>query len=318
MTPLVELHCHLDGLLDPAMLSDPGVARLPLDHEGLRRDTPVQGRAAFWRWFEHSRALEGHLARYQPILKLQAQRWIHQGLRYVELMIGSSEIPRDHEEMRAQLGAFRAWLDTLEAGRVQIELLMAFGRDRSPEAVDEIITRALALYEMGLIVGVALAGRELPLRPFDRSLHRLREAGVPLEIHAGEWSGPALVWEALAYQPRRLGHAVGAFEAPWLLEVIKARRVHLELCLTSNLRTGSVADLAAHPVGQARALGLDFSLSTDDPGPFQCTLPGELRRFQATFGASDAEIEAMMRRAWAARFARLDRLGGLASLEAAP
>ncbi len=34
-----------------------------------------------------------------------------------------------------------------------------------------------------------------------------------IEIHAGEWSGPESVWDALEYgKPDRIGHGVGAFE----------------------------------------------------------------------------------------------------------
>jgi adenosine deaminase len=312
MTGWVELHCHLDGLLDIEMLEDLATrgVTLPVDEKFLRSHTPVRGKEAFWRWFQGTRALEGRLDAYRPIVALQLERWVAQDVRYAELMIGSSEIPKDHEEMKDRVGAFRAWLDTTEAGRLEVELLVAFGRNRGAAEVDEIVGRLIVLHETGWIAGVALAGPEEghPVRPFRKSFERLFEAGVPVEIHAGEWCGPESVWDALEHgMPRRLGHSVGAFSDPKLLAYLKERQIHVEFCPTSNVRTGSIPDAKQHPVGQAWKLGLHFSLNTDDPGPFGCSLASEVELVQRTFDLDDRAVEKIMAQAREARFVRAGR-----------
>jgi adenosine deaminase len=127
----------------------------------------------------------------------------------------------------------------------------------------------IGLYEAGLIVGIALAGPEQgnPVKLFHKSFARFHEAGLGIEVHAGEWCGPESVWDALEYGfPNRIGHGVSLFQDPRLVNVIRERQIHIELCLTSNLKTGSVSRIEEHPIGGGQRAETRFSVNTDDPG----------------------------------------------------
>jgi len=50
------------------------------------------------------------------------------------------------------------------------------------------------------------------------------------------------------------------------------RRIPLEICITSNLRTGAVASLGAHPLRRLYDAGVAVTLNTDDPAMFGTTL----------------------------------------------
>ena len=71
---------------------------------------------------------------------------------------------------------------------------------------------ALKLYEAGHLAGVVMAGPEprYPVKPLHKFFASWHEAGLGIEIHAGEWCGPESVWDALEYGfPDRIGHGVG-------------------------------------------------------------------------------------------------------------
>jgi adenosine deaminase len=198
-----------------------------------------------------------------------------------------------------------------------VEFLAAFGRHKAPEVVEEWTDRVLMLAEVGLIVGVAVAGPErgYPVQPFHRSFARVREAGLGIEVHAGEWSGPESVWDALDHAtPDRLGHGVAIFEDPALVQRVREEGTHIEMCPTSNVCTGSVRTIEAHPIRLARDMGLDYSVNTDDPGAFSCSMVSEFRLLAETFGFTEAELMRVYENALSARFQpRLRYLDGDAS-----
>jgi aminodeoxyfutalosine deaminase len=87
--------------------------------------------------------------------------------------------------------------------------------------------------------------------------------------HAGEVAGPPSVRGALeTLQADRIRHGVRAVEDSGLVQEIADRRVVLDVCPISNLRTGAVRSLEEHPLPQLVAAGAVCSISTDDPAMF--------------------------------------------------
>src|SRR5206468_10561740 len=70
----------------------------------------------------------------------------------------------------------------------------------------------------------------------------------------------------------RLRHGIRAADDPGLLREIAERRVVLDVCPLSNLRTRAVASLAEHPLPHLVAAGALCSISTDDPAMFDTDL----------------------------------------------
>jgi len=110
----------------------------------------------------------------------------------------------------------------------------------------------------------------------------VRAAGLRPTVHAGETGGPESIWGALrALGAERIGHGLAAFKDPKLMEHLARERIPLEVCPTSNLRTGALrqhtgeANLARHPLVDYCRRGLAVTLSTDDPGLFDTTLNQE-------------------------------------------
>ena len=277
-----------------------------LDPSAVDRAVPV-GSWAAWR-DEYAPLVAGCMKpadRLVPILQAHVEGLVAQNVEYVELMVSGWLDPHGEEEPVIDLfRALKGALSEVDEGAIQVELLVAIGRGHV-ERVRRQAARILALARHGLIVGVALAGDEAActIESIADIFPMLRDAGLGIEIHAGETCGPESVRDALEHgRPDRLGHAVRAFEDPRLVEELRRRDTHLEFCPASNLCLGVVEDIERHPIVRARELAMNFSVNTDDPGTFGCSMVSEFARLERALGFDSADFERIRANASRARF----------------
>jgi adenosine deaminase/aminodeoxyfutalosine deaminase len=126
--------------------------------------------------------------------------------------------------------------------------------------------------------------------------------GLRLTAHAGETSGPDSVWGALNVKAERIGHALTAGQDPELIEELSRRQIPVEICLTSNLRTGCCKQLSEHPVRTYFDHGLMVTLNTDDPAMFCTSLSREFALAQDEFGFTDEHLRELARNSMEASF----------------
>ena len=74
------------------------------------------------------------------------------------------------------------------------------------------------------------------------------------------------------------------------------------MCPTSNVRTGQVPDIAAHPVRRMLDHGVVVTLNTDDPPMFGATLTGEYVAVAEALGLTAAELARLVENAVDASF----------------
>jgi adenosine deaminase len=136
-------------------------------------------------------------------------------------------------------------------------------------------------------------------------------AGLRRLIHAGEIGGPERIREAVELlRVERIGHGIAAIHDPALMDLLAHRRISLEVCPISNLRTGALArqlnrldaSLRDHPLPRLLRHGVPIVLSTDDPAMFHTDLTGEYLAAKQ-MGISDSELHQLAQASFTHAFA---------------
>lgn len=296
--PKVELHVHLEGAIPLDALwtlvrkygGDPDVPdRAALERQFTYRDFPHF--LDMWVW--KNRFLREY-EDFSFIAEAAARDFAAQRIRYAEVFFSPPDFAGRGLRTGDLTAAIRAGLDHVPG--IEIALVADLVRDFGPAAADVTLSEAAELRGLG-VVGIGLGGSEqdFPPGPFAAVFARARRLGFRTTVHAGEGAGPESVREALRrLRPDRIGHATRAAEDPALLDELAASRVPLEMCPVSNVRTGIVASLAAHPVRRYFERGLALSVNTDDPQMFGTRLSDEYRLLAEVFGFTRADIRSLV------------------------
>jgi adenosine deaminase len=241
----------------------------------------------------------------REILSEHISDLIKQHVVYSELILSPTIFPREEKAFVRALHRWHDWTREFERGKTQVEYLMTIPRTLNSSDLDNEAKRFMALYRADLIVGVALVGMETgeTISRFSSTLSLLRDAGLGIEIHAGEHSGPESVYDAIKFgRPNRIGHCLAAFRDHSLLELIHNKGLHIEFCPTSNVRTAAVRKLKEHPIKDAIKYGLSFSINTDNPGAFDCSMQSECKLLAKTFGLTTDDFGNVFYNSLASRF----------------
>ncbi|MEH1017283.1 adenosine deaminase [Micromonospora sp. CPCC 206060] len=300
--PKVELHVHLEGSVRPETLSR--IARRNGRDIGTLSVDEIRELFRFRDFFHFTQLFEQCVdALREPrdfeLITTELGLAAHaQQVRYLEVTF----TPGMHHRARG-IGVDEQ-LDAVAAGAAEVYrqtgVQMRFILDHvRGDGEQECLQTAQWCHDGRRhgVVALGLGGFE-PGRPaslFAEAIGWAAAHGVPFVPHAGEAVGPEGVWDCLRFDPPRIGHGVRAAEDPQLLATLHARGVVLEICPTSNLRTGVVADLADHPLPRIRAAGVPFTLNSDDPSMFHTDITTEYRLATEQFGFTLAELAAVTR-----------------------
>jgi aminodeoxyfutalosine deaminase len=303
--PKADLHLHLEGSIDPATLLELRKRHLQegtlAEMEQLYRYRDFPGfLQAFKTVTEDLQTAEDYeLITYQLMKKLKAENVLHAEV-YVSVGIC---LYRKQD--------FAALFEGLERGRARgerdfgISLLWIFDavRQFGAEAARPVFELA-ASYRDRHVVGIGIGGDEQkgPPELFREVYAYAAASGLRLTAHAGEYAGAESVWGALNLRAERIGHGLTAAQDPELVEELATRQIPVEICLTSNLRTGCCPALAEHPVRNYFDQGVMITLNTDDPAMFGTSLAREYQLAQETFAFTDEHLRELARNSFEASF----------------
>ena len=279
--PKVLLHEHLDGGLRVTTLLELLHAR------GLTPPAPdVNGLAAWFDDNAHAGSLEKYLEGFALTVASMASP---AAMRRVAL-----EAAEDAAADGAVLAEFRIAPLLFEAhgisGEATIEALLQGLQDspalplnqrsglivcamRHLPPSETVRAARLALrYQSQGVLGFDLAGAERghPVAEHEEALKLIRDAGMPMTLHAGEADAAERVLEAGRAGARRIGHGVHLVDAlrdpqrRHLVDEAIALGLHLEVCPTSNVHTGAAASIASHPITELWRAGVSLSYHTDN------------------------------------------------------
>ncbi len=282
--PKAELHLHLEGAVTPETLAELSsrhdAAPLTLDQaRALYRYTDFTGfLLAFKAVSQHLRTPED----YELIAWRMAQRLARQGVVHAEVYVSVGVVyywrrcdfeplfygmERARLRAESELGLTLYWI---------FDAVRHFGVD---EAAPVFRKAAELRPQFPSIVAIGIGGdeRRTGPEPFRDLYAEARAAGLHLTAHAGESVGPESIWGAINIGAERLGHALSAIHDPELMAVLAERQIPLEICVSSNLKTGCCPRLEDHPLRRYFDSGLMVTLNSDDPALFLSDLEDEYR-----------------------------------------
>jgi adenosine deaminase len=252
MTPLVDLHRHLEGSIRPEtcieLATRAGSGLLPAQwRAALVAAEREEGLLPYLAKIENATALVRTLDDWRRVATEAIADACSDGLAALELRFSPQFIAGmtalDPDDIIETVS------DAVSSTGLPIEvgLIGIIVRDEGPDSALVQVRRLLR--HRDALVGVDLAGNEAgyPAELFTPAFRLAHESGFPVTIHAGEAAGPHSVWDALRLAPHRIGHGVRSAEDPRLLEHLAARGVTLEVAITSNVQTRTALQLRAAP-----------------------------------------------------------------------
>ena len=282
--PKALLHDHLDGGLRPAtvleLAEQVGYENLPA--------TDADELAAWFRTAAHSGSLERYLepfahtvgvmqtpaalyrVAYECVEDLAADNVVYAEVRFApELHIGEGLSLDDVVD--AVLAGFADGEKAVRADGRTITVRCLVTAMRHAARSLEIAELAIRFRDKG-VVGFDIAGAEAghpPTRHLD-AFEYMRNHNGRFTIHAGEAFGLPSIHEAIAFcGADRLGHGVrivddisenpdGTYTLGRVAAIVRDKRIPLEMCPSSNVQTGAVAQhrrASVRPAGPAAIPG---------------------------------------------------------------
>ncbi len=314
--PKVLLHDHLDGGLRPAtvleLAAECGYDGLPTrDADALAAwfvaDAPGGDLVRYLEGFAHTTAVmqrREHLERVaaECALDLARDGVVYAEVRFAPELHTREGLSLDQVVTAVLTGLARGTADARREGRAIIvrTILSAM---RQAALSETIAALAGARRDEG-VCGFDIAGPEdgFPPTRHLRAFQMVKRDNFHMTIHAGEAFGLPSIWEALQFcDAERLGHGVriidditnvdGEYRLGRLANYVRDRRIPLEVCPTSNVHTGVVPSVAAHPIELLRQLRFRVTVNTDNRLMSGTSLSAEIAAGVAAFGWTLADVE---------------------------
>ncbi|HEY3768087.1 MAG TPA: adenosine deaminase [Candidatus Angelobacter sp.] len=324
--PKAELHLHLEGSVDPSTLAE--LSRrynTPLPTENNRYDVAGSGdvltEEAIRRLYSYN-DFNGFLLAFKSVTERLRAPEDYELVTY-RLMQKLRQQNVVHAEVYVSVGVIR-WrgqpvepiFEGLERGRERglrdfgVSLLWIFDAVRhfGPEAAGEVFDLAARLRDRN-VVGIGIGGDEArgPAEWFRDLYKKAADNGLRLTAHAGETTGSESIWGAMNIGAERIGHGLAAARDPELLEIMAEKQVPVEICITSNLRTGACVSMQEHPVRKFFDNGVMVTLNTDDPAMFQTSLNREYEIAKQEFNFTEEHLRELARNSIEASFLPVEK-----------
>lgn len=314
--PKADLHLHLEGAIDYETLRELG-ARHGLESARMTADE-IRARIGFedfagfldrFKWItNHLREPED----YALITRCLIERLARENVLYAEITHSAGVVLLKRQEFAPRFEAMLAAAEEASARTgVTVRWILDGVRDFGPGHVRQVAEVA-ACYRARGVVALGIGGTESagPPELFREVYAFARGAGLHLHAHAGETDGPASIWGALrSLGAERIGHGLTAMEDAELVDYLAQKQIPIEICLTSNLRTGALARLTRgaarlerHPLRAYFDRGLRVTLASDDPVLFETSLNREFELAAETFGFTPSHLVQLAEAGFCAAF----------------
>ena len=298
--PKAELHLHLEGSIRPPVAVRVAARHgVRLSEEDLRQRYGCGNFAEFIEAFKWVTSLVRDPEDFAVIAADLAEQLLAQHVTYAEVTLSVGVMLLRKQNPQANFEAMLEATEPFESKGLRLNWIFDAVRQFGPELAGKVVDWAKRCHSQR-IVGFGIGGDELQIetREFRGVYQRASDAGLHRLIHAGEIGGPEKIREAVELlSVERVGHGIAAIHEAALMDLLAARRIVLEVCPVSNVRTGALAkqlkregaSIQEHPLPRLIRQGIPVVLSTDDPSMFNTSLREEYQHAHA-MGLREAEL----------------------------
>ena len=296
--PKVELHLHLEGAFTFETLF-----QLIQKYGGdptIRSIDDLRGRFAYkdfghfievWYWknrfFRSGEDFE--FSTYETLMGLHRQNVLYVEAFFSPWDFVGNGISMEEITESVISGCKKASNETGILWNLIFDINRECGRDAGMKRLEQMMP-----YRGRGVVGIGLGGdeRRFPASIYQEVFEEAERRGFRRTVHAGEAAGPESIRDALTkLKAERIGHGVRAHEDPKVLSTLLTQRVPLEMCVTSNVKTGVVPSVKEHPIRAYLGQGLNVSVNSDDPTMFGSTLTEEYLLLVDELACTSAEVK---------------------------
>lgn len=174
---------------------------------------------------------------------------------------------------------------------VKINLIFCMMRHFTYEENLEIIKLTKKYLGRG-VCGIDLAGDEAGFKTstFKDLFDIVKKEKIPFTIHSGEADGPESLKSAIEFGAKRIGHGVRCVEDESILNLIKEKKIYLEVCPTSNLDTKVFNNIKEHSIKELVDNNILVTISTDNRTVSNTNLRNEYSILHDAFNFTDEDF----------------------------
>jgi len=298
--PKAELHLHLEGSIQPATVCALTARyNILLTEEEVRQRYTYRDFSGFIDAFKWVTSFLREPRDYGLIARDLCEHLLTQNVIYAEVTLSIGVMLLRKQQPEANFEAILRATEPFEKKGLRINWVFDAARQFGTQAAMDVVNAAERC-QSKKIVAFGIGGDEMSIatQDFRPVYEQAAKDGLHLLMHAGEVGGPEKIREAIELlQVERIGHGIAAAQDPALMDLLVDRRIPLEICPQSNLRTGALAKqlhlsearIEDHPLPQLWRHGIPIVLSTDDPAMFHTTLLAEYEN-AAQMGLSETEL----------------------------
>jgi aminodeoxyfutalosine deaminase len=298
--PKAELHLHLEGSIQPATVRALTTRHgLEVSQEDVRRRYAYRDFTEFIEAFKWVTSYLREPQDYALITHELAEHLLSQGVVYAEVTLSVGVMLLRQQQPEANFEAMLRETELFASRGLRLNWIFDATRQFGADAAMRVVDAARAC-ESKAIVAFGIGGDEISVetREFRPVYEKAADMGLHRLMHAGEIGGPAKIREAVELLgAERIGHGIAAIHDPALMDLLTERRIPLEICPASNVKTGALARqlqrtdalIQDHPLPQLYRHGIPVVLATDDPAMFHTTLFEEYENAQR-MGLTENEL----------------------------
>lgn len=300
--PKVEIHNHLEGTINAATAHELAKKN---DSESIYAESIEECNKLFsftnfddfLKSFAKINSFIKNVDDLDIIFKNSATNLVNENYRYVEHFISIDTFLKKDMSLPEILDRIKLNCKKYSSNKFVIGgIIIDFVRNYGPESATKILTDLKPILDdyRDIVLGISIGGDEVnyPAPIFKDTFELARKLRLKTTAHAGESAGFQSIWDTIFnLKPDRIGHGLHAYESNDLIKHLRVTQTPLEICPTSNIKTGLVTDIKNHPLHDYFVNGLKISINTDDSGFFGNSLSNDLETCAKVFNFDEFDVK---------------------------